>query len=117
MKPIVYGYTKCSTVKKALNFLESNNIDYKHIDNVTDKLSVKEIKDLHEKSNLDIGKFYNTSGMLYRELNIKDKRANMSLSEQYKLLSTDGMLIKRPILVTSKGVFPSFKEDKWLELI
>lgn len=117
MKPIVYGYTKCSTVKKSLKYLEAEGIEYKHIDNVDTKLTVDQIKELHQKSGLPLKRFFNTSGMLYRELQLKDKLPDMSEEEQFKLLATDGMLVKRPILVTSKGVFPSFKPEKWLELL
>ncbi len=113
----VYGYTKCSTVKKALKFLDDENIKYTHIDNVANKLSIDEIKKLHITSELPLKKFFNTSGIKYRELGLKDKLVTMSEEEQYELLATDGMLVKRPILVTSKGVFPSFKQDKWIELI
>ncbi len=117
MKVTVYGYTKCSTVKKGLKFLEDSNIEYSHIDNVEQKLSKDEIKSLHQKSGLDIKKFFNTSGIKYRELELKDKLPTMSEDEKYDLLASDGMLVKRPILVTTKGVFPSFKEEKWLELL
>lgn len=117
MIPIVYGYTKCTTVKKSLKYLNENEIEYKHIDNVVEKLSAEQIKELHERSELPIKKFFNTSGMKYRELGLKDKIADMTIEECYNLLATDGMLVKRPILVTEKGVFPSFKEEKWNELI
>ncbi len=111
MKPIVYGYTKCSTVKKSLNYLKEEKVEFEHIDNVENKLSQAEIENLHKKSGLPLKRFFNTSGMLYRELQLKDKLVDMSEDEQYALLATDGMLVKRPILVTDKGVFPSFKSD------
>lgn len=117
MKPIVYGYTKCSTVKKALKFLESENISYDHIDNVENKLTVAQIKELHKVSGLPLKRFFNTSGIMYRELGLKDKLETMSEEEQYELLATDGMLVKRPILVTDSGVIPSFKQDNWLEIL
>lgn len=117
MKPVVYGYTKCSTVKKSLKFLNEEGFEFEHIDNVEHKLSKEEIKQLHERSGLDIKKFFNTSGMKYRELGLKDKLADMTEDQKYDLLATDGMLVKRPILVTDKGVFPSFKADKWLEIM
>ncbi|WOO87438.1 Spx/MgsR family RNA polymerase-binding regulatory protein [Mollicutes bacterium LVI A0039] len=117
MKATVYGYTKCSTVKKSLNFLKDEAIEFEHIDNVETKFSADQIKDLHVKSGLPLKRFFNTSGMLYRELQLKDKLPTMSEEEQYELLATDGMLVKRPILVTDKGVFPSFKAEKWLEIL
>lgn len=117
MKAIVYGYTKCTTVKKGLKFLTEEGYEFEHIDNVENKLSVEDIKKLHETSGLDIKKFFNTSGIKYRELGLKDKLVDMSEEEKYELLASDGMLVKRPILVTDKGVFPSFKAEKWIELM
>lgn len=117
MKAIVYGYTKCSTVKKALKFLDEQNYQYTHIDNVAERLSAEEIKDLHLESGLPLKRFFNTSGMKYRELGLKDKLETMSEQEQYELLASDGMLVKRPILKTDNGVIPSFKEDKWLTIM
>lgn len=117
MKAIVYGYSKCTTVKKGLKFLTEEGYEFEHIDNVENKLSVDDIKNLHKTSGLDIKKFFNTSGIKYRELGLKDKLVDMSEEEKYELLASDGMLVKRPILVTDKGVFPSFKADKWIELM
>lgn len=117
MKAKVYGYTKCTTVKKGLKFLTDEGYEFEHIDNVEHKLTKEEIKQLHETSGLDIKKFFNTSGIKYRELGLKDKLVEMNTDEKYELLATDGMLVKRPILVTDKGVFPSFKAEKWLELM
>ncbi len=113
----VYGYTKCSTVKKALNFLEENSVEYKHIDNVANKLSVKEITKIYKDSGLDIKKFFNTSGILYREMGLKDKLLNMNEEEKLKLLSTDGMLVKRPIIITDKGTLTGFNKDKVQEIL
>lgn len=117
MKAIVYGYTKCTTVKKGLKFLTEEGYEFEHIDNVEHKLTADQIKKLHQTSGLDIKKFFNTSGMKYRELNLKDKLPEMTEEEKYQLLASDGMLVKRPILVTDKGVFPSFKAEKWIELM
>lgn len=117
MEVKVYGYGKCSTVKKALKFLDENNIKYTHIDNVVDRLTKEQIKDLHLQSKLELKKFFNTSGIKYRELQIKDIIPTATDDQLYELLASDGMLVKRPILVTNHGVFPSFREDKWLELI
>lgn len=117
MEVVVYGYTKCSTVKKSLKFLQEEGINFQHIDNVESKLSIDELKELHQTSSLPLKRFFNTSGIKYRELELKDKLGDMSEEQQYELLASDGMLVKRPILVTSKGVFPSFKAEKWLELL
>lgn len=117
MKPIIYGYTKCSTVKKSQNFMNEEGVEFEHIDNVVNKLTALQIQKLHETSGLPLKRFFNTSGIAYRELGLKDKLTGMTTEEQYELLATDGMLVKRPILVTDKGVFPSFKPEKWLELL
>ncbi len=117
MKPIIYGYTKCSTVKKSQKWMNEEGFEFDHIDNVENKLTIDQIKELHATSGLPLKRFFNTSGMMYRELNLKDKLPTMSEEEQYELLATDGMLVKRPILVTDKGVFPSFKPEQWLELL
>ncbi len=113
----VYGYSKCSTVKKALKFLDDNNIKYDHIDNVANKLTKEEITNIYKNSGLEIKKFFNTSGMLYRELGLKDKLLNMNEEEKLELLSTDGMLVKRPIIITKKGTLTGFNESKVKEII
>ncbi len=113
----IYGYTKCSTVKKALKFLEENNVKYIHIDNVANKLNVKEVTKIYKDSGLDIKKFFNTSGILYREMGLKDKLLNMNEEEKLKLLATDGMLVKRPIIVTDKGILTGFNKEKVKEIL
>lgn len=113
----VYGYSKCSTVKKSLNYLEAKGLQYQHIDNVQDKLTASELKELYQKSDLDLKKFFNTSGMKYRELDIKNKFPFMSEEDCFDLLASDGMLVKRPILVTDKGISVGFKEANWEKLI
>ncbi len=107
----VYGYKKCSTVRKATNFLNENNVEFTHVDNVENKLSADELKHFHELSGLDIKKFFNTSGMKYRELKLKDKLPEMTLTEKYELLATDGMLVKRPIIVNDNKVVVGFKVE------
>lgn len=92
-------YPRCSTCKKGLDFLTENNIDVKTRDIVLDNPSADEIKTWHEKSGLDIKKFFNTSGLKYKELCLKDKLPTMSTDDKYQLLATDGMLVKRPILI------------------
>lgn len=109
----VYGYTKCSTVKKALKFLEDCKVEYNFTDFVSNKLSSEQIKEIHVNSELPIRSLFNTSGILYRELKLKDKIDLMSIQECYDLLATDGMLVKRPILVNDKQVFIGFKPEVW----
>ena len=106
-------YPKCSTCKKAKKFLEDNNITYNDRNIKEDNPSKKELKDFINKSNKDINKFFNTSGMLYRENDLKNKIKTMSFEEKIELLSTDGMLVKRPILVTDKKVLIGFNEEEW----
>lgn len=108
-------YPKCSTCKKAKKWLDDRGLDYidRHI--VEENPTAKELKVWHEKSGLPLKRFFNTSGMKYRELGLKDKLKDMSEEEQYELLSTDGMLVKRPLLVYDDGVLVGFKEKEWEE--
>ncbi len=114
---LVYGYSKCSTVRKGLKFLEEKNIDYKHIDNVEHRLSATEIKEIHQMSGEEIKKMFNTSGMKYRELGLKDKLLEMTLEEKYELLASDGMLVKRPIFINNEQVRIGFKAEKLEEIL
>ncbi len=109
---LIYGYSKCSTVRKGLKFLEENNVEYKHVDNVENRLTVDEIREIHEMSNEDIKKLFNTSGMKYRELGLKDKLPEMTTEEKYNLLASDGMLVKRPIFINNNQVIIGFKAEK-----
>ena len=77
----------------------------------------EELREWHQKSGLPLKRFFNTSGLKYKELKLKDKLPAMSEEEQYELLSTDGMLVKRPILITEKGIITGFKENEWETLI
>ncbi len=113
----VYGYKKCSTVKKALKFLEDNNIEYTHIDNVEDRLTSEQLKSLHERSGLEIKRFFNTSGIMYRERGLKDVVPTISNQEAYELLSTEGMLVKRPIFDNGVDVLVGFKLPEWEAVI
>lgn len=113
----VYGYSRCSTVQKALKFLDNHNVKYEHIDNVENKLSQEQLKEIHNKAQVDIKKLFNTSGMKYRELGLKDKLADMSEKEKYKLLASDGMLVKRPLIITCDRVVIGFKEKELIEII
>ncbi|MDI9517746.1 MAG: arsenate reductase family protein [Bacillota bacterium] len=108
-------YPKCSTCKKAKKWLDEQNILYteRHIAN--DNPSYNELNDWYKKSGLSLRKFFNTSGMIYREMKLKDKLPTMSEEEQLKLLSTDGMLVKRPLVIKEDTVLVGFKEDDWKE--
>ena len=84
--------------------------------NKPERPGVEELKEWHEKSGLDIKRFFNTSGMLYKEMKLKDRLPELSLEEKYSLLSTDGMLVKRPVLITEKGIATGFKPEEWEKL-
>ena len=110
-------YPKCSTCKKAEQFLQKNTIAYDYRDIKEKNPTEKEIKTWQKKSGLPMKKFFNTSGMLYREMGLKDKLDSMTDDEMAKLLATDGMLVKRPLLITNKTVLVGFKEKEWVEVL
>ena len=113
MSYLFVAYPKCTTCQKAEKWLKENNIAYtlKHIKE--ENPTKEDLKEWHEKSGLDIKKFFNTSGMLYKEMKLKDQLPNMTLEEKLNLLATDGMLVKRPILVGENQVLVGFKEKEW----
>lgn len=117
MKPTVLYYAKCSTCQKALKWLEEKGIAYEGRPIKEENPTADELKSWHEKSGLPLKRFFNTSGLLYKELGLKDKLSDMSEEEQYALLATDGMLVKRPLLVSEKGVCPGFKDSVWENLL
>lgn len=106
-------YSKCTTCKKAQKWLDENNLSYTLRDIKLDNPSFDELKLWHEMSGLELRKFFNTSGLLYKSMMLKDKLADMSEEEQLKLLATDGMLVKRPIIVYGEKVLVGFKPDEW----
>ncbi len=108
-------YPKCTTCKRAKNWLDENNVKYTQRDIANDNPTYDELKGWYEKSGLPLKKFFNTSGMLYKEMQLKDKLASMSEDEQLKLLATNGMLVKRPIVVKGDVVLVGFKEEQWKE--
>lgn len=108
-------YPKCSTCKKAKKWLEENNIEFEERHIIEDNPTYEELKQWYEKSGLSLNRFFNTSGMKYRELKLKDKRPEMSEDEQLKLLATDGMLVKRPVIVSDDVVLTGFKVKEWEE--
>ncbi|MBQ7148726.1 MAG: arsenate reductase family protein [Pseudobutyrivibrio sp.] len=109
----VYCYSRCTTCKKAIKWLEDNKIQHEVIDIKENNPDEKTLRDLHAKSGLPLKKFFNTSGQLYREMELSKKLPDMSEDEMFKLLASDGMLVKRPLLITDKGVVPGFKEETW----
>lgn len=116
MRNIFIEYPKCSTCKNAKKWLEENNIDFVDRNIVTDTPTQEELSKWIERSGQDIKKWFNTSGLKYKELNLKDRLVSMSDKEKIKLLASDGMLIKRPLLISDKGIFIGFKEEKWQEV-
>lgn len=116
MENVFIEYPKCSTCKKAKKWLEENNVEFVDRNIVTDTPIQEELSKWIERSGQDIKKWFNTSGLKYKELNLKDRLVNMSNEEKIELLASDGMLIKRPLLISDKGIFIGFKEEKWEEL-
>ncbi len=113
----VYCYAKCTTCKKALKWLDDNKIEYTLIDIKEDHPNEKTIREYHKRSGLPLRKFFNTSGQLYREMELSKKLPNMGEDEMFKLLASDGMLVKRPLLVTEDTVLTGFKEADWREAL
>lgn len=113
MRKLFIEYPKCSTCKKAKKWLEDNKIEFNDRHIVENTPTVEELKEWIKMSGKDIKKWFNTSGLKYKELNLKDRLPLMSDEEKIELLSTDGMLIKRPILVLENKVLIGFKEEEW----
>lgn len=111
------NYPKCSTCQKAKKFLDNNKIKYKERHIVTETPTYEELKNIIDLSGLPVEKFFNTSGMLYRSMNLKEELQYCSNDEKIKLLSSNGMLIKRPILIVNKNVLVGFKEEEWKKII
>ena len=106
-------YPKCTTCKKAKKWLTDHNVDFEDRHIVEENPTRDELKTWHERSGLPLKRFFNTSGQLYRQNNIKDKLPSMSQEDQYELLATNGMLVKRPIIVTDDYVLVGFKESEY----
>lgn len=115
MSVLFINYPKCSTCIKARKWLEEHNIDFTSRHIVEDNPTKEELKKIISLSGLSPRKFFNTSGILYREMNLKSKLETASEEEMIDILSSNGMLVKRPLVVTDKGVLIGFKEDKWNE--
>lgn len=108
-------YPKCSTCKKAQKWLDENGKNYEIRDIKTDKPTEDELAEWWEKSGVPLKRFFNTSGNLYKEMKLKDRLPEMSEADQISLLATDGMLVKRPILVSEDKVLVGFREKEWEE--
>ncbi len=114
---LLVHYPKCSTCQKAKKWLIEKGVEFEERNIKDENPTKEEVKAWHEKSGMPLKKFFNTSGMIYREMQLKDKLPDMTEEEQYELLSTDGMLVKRPILVTDTAVVTGFREKEWEKLV
>ncbi|MDE7417169.1 MAG: arsenate reductase family protein [Lachnospiraceae bacterium] len=117
MKPMILCYEKCTTCKKALKWVEESGYEVTIRPIKEKNPTAEELKQWHEKSGLPLKRFFNTSGNLYKELKLKDKLPEMSEEEQYHLLSSDGMLVKRPLLVSEGGICPGFQKEQWEKIL
>ena len=113
----ILNYPKCSTCQKAKKWLIEHQQEFEGRDIKEQNPTADELKEWHEKSGLPLKRFFNTSGILYKEMNLKEKLPGMSEDEQFRLLASDGMLVKRPILVTEDTVLVGFKEKEWEGLV
>ena len=109
------SYPKCTTCQKAQKWLDENGISYTFRDIKMENPTYDELAAWHEHSGLPLKKFFNTSGLLYKSMGLKDKLPQMSEDEMLKLLATDGMLVKRPLLMSDEFVLVGFKETEWTE--
>lgn len=116
MNNIFIHYPKCTTCQRAKKFLDDNNIKYTERHIVTETPTYEELKNIIEDSGLPVSKFFNTSGLLYRSMNLKEELKNCSDDDKIRLLASNGMLIKRPLLIKKEKVLVGFKEEEWKEL-
>lgn len=112
---LLLHYPKCSTCQRAQAWLDAHGVAYtaRHI--VEDNPTYEELREWHARSGLPLKRFFNTSGLLYKELSLKDKLPAMGEEEQLRLLATNGMLVKRPLLVREEGIIVGFREKEWEE--
>lgn len=110
-------YPKCSTCQKAKAWLQERGVAFDERDIKQDNPTEQELRAWHEKSGLPLKRFFNTSGLQYKALGLKDKLPAMTEDEQYALLATDGMLVKRPLLVGDDFAIPGFRESAWAEAL
>ncbi len=114
---LILIYPKCSTCQKALGWLDGKGAVYETRHIKDENPTYEELKAWHKESGLPLKRFFNTSGLLYKELDLKNKLPSMSEDEQLRLLATDGMLVKRPLLISGKGIAPGFREAEWEKLL
>ena len=110
-------YPKCTTCKKAIDWLDTKGVSYEIRNIKEENPTYEELKEWSERSSLPLKRFFNTSGLIYKDLGLKDKLPAMSEEEQLRLLATDGMLVKRPLAVSETDVIPGFKEADWEKII
>lgn len=113
MKPTILCYPKCGTCQKAEKWLKANGIEYTYRPIKEENPTKAELTEWLEKSGLPVAKFFNTSGLLYKELNMKDKVKSLSVEELIDILAANGMMVKRPILLVGQTVLVGFKEEEW----
>ncbi len=113
----VYCYDRCSTCKKALKWLDEKGVQFELLDIKGDHPDEASLKAFYEKSGLPLKRFFNTSGMIYREMELSKKLPDMSEEDQLKLLATDGMLVKRPLVIGDDFVLTGFKEAEWEKVL
>lgn len=116
MKNLLIWYPKCSTCQKAKKFLETNNIAFEERHIVEETPTKEELQTWIKQSGLEIKKFFNTSGLKYKELNLKEKLETMTEEEKIEILASNGMLIKRPLWISNKKILVGFKEKEWREI-
>lgn len=117
MKNLFIGYPKCSTCQKAKIYLQNNQISFEERHIVEETPTKEELEKWIQQSGIEIKKFFNTSGLKYKELNLKEKLPHMTDKEKIELLASNGMLIKRPLFITNKNILIGFKEKEWREKI
>ncbi|MDD3057633.1 MAG: arsenate reductase family protein [Sphaerochaeta sp.] len=113
----IFCYPRCSTCAKAIAFLDAKGLSYTYRDIKLNRPSKEELRSLFQRSGLELRRFFNTSGQLYRSMELKTKLSSLSEDEMLQLLASDGMLVKRPLLVTEKTVLVGFDEKKWEALL
>ena len=117
MSITVLCYSKCTTCQKAIKWLEANGVTYTVRPIKEEHPTEEELRRWHAQSGMPLKRFFNTSGLLYKSMNLKDRLPAMSEDEQFALLASDGMLVKRPLLVSELLVYPGFKESEWEKLL
>lgn len=117
MENIFLCYPKCTTCQKAEKWLTENNISYSKRHIVEQNPTIEELNKWWQQSKLPLKRFFNTSGLAYKEMNLKERLPQMSETEQIELLSTNGMLVKRPLLINDKTILVGFKENDWNEAL